>query len=401
MPTAKANAPLPLGKRLLRGIVRLGGTLAVLGLAAVAVMMISGAIAQRAASAPTPEAAPVLPVKSQVLTRQSHYSVDRRFPGQVEAARSADLSFEEGGTIDAIDVDEGAMVAAGAPIARLDTRLMEAERKQLAAARRALGAEAELARRTTERREQLKGSGFASAQALDEASLGLDRITARIAEIDAGLARLDVRLEKAVIRAPFSGRIATRHVDEGVIVAGGHPVLSLLEGTAPRFRVGIDPALADQLTATERLTVTVDGKDHAAVLGALRADLDPVSRTRTALLTLPEAGPVYGQTGQLTLTQRIAEPGFVIPVAALREGVRGLWTVLTLAQAEDGLYEVGVEAVEIIHADEKAAYVRGTLQDGARIISGGTHRVTPGQMVRVVPATGDVAAGTAAEAVPD
>ncbi|MCJ2544499.1 HlyD family efflux transporter periplasmic adaptor subunit [Thermostichus vulcanus] len=62
---------------------------------------------------------------------------------------------------------------------------------------------------------------------------------ARVQQLQASLASLDVALSKSVIRAPFAGRIALRHVDEGTVVGSGQPVLRLVESGAWEARIGV------------------------------------------------------------------------------------------------------------------------------------------------------------------
>ena len=71
-----------------------------------------------------------------------------------------------------------------------------------------------------------------------------------------------------------------------------------------------------------------------------------------------------------------------MPVAALVEGSRGLWTVLTLGG--DG--SLGSEAVSVVALRGEDAFVQGSLRDGDRIVPKGTHRVRPGQVVRIAQA---------------
>jgi multidrug efflux pump subunit AcrA (membrane-fusion protein) len=98
-------------------------------------------------------------------------------------------------------------VSRGEVIARLDTRLLEAERARLSASRAALAAQVELARRTDARQQTLLAEGHVTQQRVDESSLLLAQLEAALAEVDAGIAAVDVRLSKAVLRAPFDGRI--------------------------------------------------------------------------------------------------------------------------------------------------------------------------------------------------
>ena len=96
-------------------------------------------------------------------------------------------------------------------MARLDTRLLEAERSRLAASRAALEAQAERARRTAKRQAELRDRGFATDQAMDDISLDLARLEAEIDAVDAGIDAARIDLDKVILRAPFPGTVALRH----------------------------------------------------------------------------------------------------------------------------------------------------------------------------------------------
>lgn len=349
----------------------------------------SRAIADRAEAVEAPLAVPRITVPVMTVERLDGFEVDRRFAGQVEATQETGIAFETGGTITEILVDEGDAVAAGEVIARLDTRLLVAERNRLLASRQALDAQRELARRTAERQEQLKEQGFASNQQTDQATLTLAEITARQAEIDAGLLAVDVRLEKAEIRAPFDGRIAGRMADIGATVGGGQTVVSLVEDVPPRFRVGLAPDLADRVHGETQALVTLGDRQWPVTLDAILPEVDPVTRTRKVLFAFDENhGVLLGDTGTITLTETIEQPGFWVPLAALRDGVRGTWTVMTVDQSAD-TSTAAIEAVQIIHADSLRAYVSGTLPDRATIVADGGHQIVVGQALATTPADGE------------
>ena len=89
-----------------------------------------------------------------------------------------------------------------------------------------------------------------------------------------------------------------------------------------------------------------------------------------------------GNTVRLRLARDVTETGAWLQISALSEGYKGTWTALTLKPTEiDGQYQVGQEAVEILHTNGQQAFVRGTLTDGQRVITSGRNRVIPGQIV--------------------
>ena len=365
----------------MRALRRLGTvtlTLVIVGFAAGLVAFGSSQLAMRASASAPATVAEATPVSVRRLTMEDGYSVSRQFIGQVEAGQATDLSFEFGGRVETITVDEGAAVAAGQKIAELDTRIVEAERTRLEAARTALEAQLTLAEQTLERVTELRERGFAPVERVDQALAARNALKAQIGETDAALQTVALQLEKSVLLAPFEGRVAARVIDVGATVGGGQPVMRLLESGAPQVRVGLP--LSVQAGDLSDVEIEIDGTLYGATLETLRPDVDPVTRTRTAIFRLAETGEVaFGQTARLELSETIEARGTWVPVRALRENAGGVWTVLTVD--EDKI--VRPAAVEVLQADASRAFVRGSFTDGMQLIESGPQRVTPGQVVRI------------------
>lgn len=367
-----------------RGMRRLAVTGAVIGLSVAGVLGGADLIAERAAAVPSPPQAPLTPVAVARVAPQAGYEVTRRLIGQVEAPGRIDLGFELGGRIVEILAQEGDRVRAGAALARLDTAALEAQRAALQGDRAALAADAELARLTQARNDQLARGGFRSESARDDSRLAVARLTARMAAIEAQIAGVDIQIGKSTISAPFDAVVGGRPVDPGQNIGAGAPVLALFEQAAAQLRVGLPVGLAARLAPGATVQVKIEGQRMEGRVLRLRADLDPGTRTRGVVVALPEdARLAFGQTGSVLLEEVVTEPGFWAPVAALREGSRGSWTVLVITTGPTG-DAVAPAAVEVIHTSGDRVFLRGTLAEGARIVSRAPARVAPGQIVAVL-----------------
>lgn len=337
-------------------------------------------IAQSAEAVEAPPPAAATTVRTQAVTPEPGYNVTRTFVGQVEPAQQNALGFELGGRIAAVMAEEGDLVPAGRVLAQIDTAALETQRAALEAQKAALGAQAELARLSTGRREALQARGFSPTEALDQARLGLAQTLASIAALEAQIAGVDVQIGKSTLTAPFDARIGARMADPGQTIAAGQMVLNLMQSGKPHLRVGLPPTLALTLPQMHALMVEVGGTPYPARLVQIRPDLDTTTRTRSVVLELQTGAadlPLYGQTGTLRLQVAVNDPGFWAPLAALREGARGSWTVLTVGEGV-----VGTAAVEVIHAEAGRVFLRGSLPPATRIIATGPDRVVPGQQVR-------------------
>ncbi|HZG37996.1 MAG TPA: efflux RND transporter periplasmic adaptor subunit [Nodosilinea sp.] len=384
--------------------------------------------------AAAPAMAAALPVEVMTLTPVDAYTVERQYTGEIVAQRSSALGFEQGGTVVALLVKEGDRVSVGQPLARLDTRSLTAQRQQLvaqrdqavatltelqngprqqsiAAAQAAVGdLEQQVALSATQRdrRSELYQRGAISREELDQQTFGtgalenrlaqaqseLDELlagtrpeliaaqVARVRQLEASIEAIDIDISKAVITAPFAGRVSDRLVDEGVVVSGGQTVLQLTEGGATEARIGLPAEVANSLSLGSAQSVAVGERTFAATVTALLPELDSTSRTVTAVLTLDTSEDLtLGQTARLVLKDTQPTAGFWLPSTALVQGEQGLWSVYVAAGESAAEAEVARQPVEIVHTEGNRVLVQGLVAAGDRVITAGTHRVVPGQAV--------------------
>jgi RND family efflux transporter MFP subunit len=280
-----------------------------------------------------------------------------------------------------VPVAEGQTVAAGEVLARLDTRSLQTRRSAAAATTLQIGAELELARARVTRQAPLVGSGAISAQGFDDTRLAEKALAARLAAAEAQLASLDVELDKSTLRAPYAARIGRQHLDRGSVTRAGNPVFTLIATGEREAQIGVAVEQAEALSPGAQYRLRLRGEDVPARLRAVRPDVNPVSLTTAAMFTLPEGSLAYdGEPVSISLPRRIEQRGGWLPLSALLEGDRGVWTVLALRQ-RDGQAVALREVVEVLHVSGDRAFVRGTLNNGDRVIGDGVHRVAPGTRV--------------------
>ncbi len=374
-----------------------------------------------------------LPVETAVLESVDQYTVERTYTGEITARRTSDLGFERAGTVIAIRVDDGDRVKAGTPIAQLDTRDLIAQRQQLeaqkrgaiaqlqelktgprpediAAARSAVGDlrnQLQLAKLQQQRRASLYSEGAISREEMEEkkfsagalenrlqqaqsqlnellAGTRREQITgqdAQVSQLDASIRAIDISLSKSVLKAPFSGIVSARTVDEGVVVGSGQSVLRLVEGSNLEARIGVPNQVADNLARGSIQQIEVKGRRYAAQVTGRLPELEGNSRTVTIVLNLSGAKELtVGSTARLVFKETEPVQGFWIPTAALVKGDRGLWSAY-VAKATNDVYKVARRDVEILYTDGNRALVRGMVQSGDRLITSGTHRIVTDQLI--------------------
>ncbi|MEQ8406061.1 MAG: efflux RND transporter periplasmic adaptor subunit [Oceanicaulis sp.] len=371
------RAPL-LGGRFALGVLAAAGALTVL---IVAVSALRAADAGPGA----PDQAEPLPVRGHAVIYVSAADIETAFPGLVEARRSSALGFETGGRIAEVTVDVGDRVAAGAALARLDVRALEAARASARAEAAAAEAQARLAEVTLTRQRALVDQGHVSAQALDASEADFNAARARAAAARARADQIAVQIDLARLDAPYDGVVTARHFDEGAVAGPGAPVLTLAESGVLEIRVGLPAGAARRLDVGAVYPFEIDGDRRPARLRAVTGVIHPGGRTVDAVFDIEAPDLESGAVARLILETSLDQRGFWAPVTALAEGRRGLWSVYALVE-ENGAARLEPRPVEILHTQNDRVYLSGAVEDGAQILAAGVHRVAPGQ--RVIARTG-------------
>ncbi len=209
---------------------------------------------------------------------------------------------------------------------------------------------------------------------------------ATVKELESRLVSLDIDLEKSVLKAPFAGKISQRYLDRGTVVSPGQTVVRLVQVEQVKAHIGIPASVTSQVKIGEVQSLQVGQKSYQAKVASILPELDEATRTVTVVLKLEDTTSQDVTAGQIVnwqLEQTIPTSGYWLPTTALVRGIRGLWSVYILgeAQGNEG-WEVERRDVEILYTDGERVLVRGTLQGEEQIIINGTNRLVLGQKVR-------------------
>lgn len=176
--------------------------------------------------------------------------------GRIEAEQ-VDIASKYAGRVEAVLVDEGAMVKAGQVLARMDTRELEAALRQAEAqgrqARRVLEArqativqqrsQLALAESELDRARTLLQSGAGTRQVFDQrqaarntAAAVLNVALAQVAEAEQGVQaadqateRISTQIADSTLVAPIDGRVQYKLAHAGEVLGTGGRVLTLLD----------------------------------------------------------------------------------------------------------------------------------------------------------------------------
>ena len=387
----------------------------------------------------------ILPVKTINAELVDSYLVPRSYTGIVTPKRLSELSFERSGQLTQITVNEGDRVNAGTPLAYLDNANLKAQERELLAQHaravaklqelqagtrpeivdaasatvRNLTAQYELAKKNFLRRQYLYSEGAISREQLDEsennqfvfearleeAKSKLDELIAGtrpesieaqkafIQQINARIEGLKIELSKGVLKAPFSGIVSIRRVDEGTVISPSESILRIVEDKKFEVRIGIPPLMAAKIQLGSNQKIKIGNKTYQAVVSSILPEIDSNTNTLTVVLNLNKSNikeTWLGQVAQLEIAEIIPASGYWLPTTALIQGERGLWSCYVTGEPaelesfdedENRIFRVQRRDVEVLHTESDRVLVRGTIQPNDRIIVTGTHRIVPEQLV--------------------
>ena len=326
-----------------------------------------------------------VPVAAFTPNQSTSYEVKRLFIGRVSASQQANLSFETPGKVESIWVDQGDRVEQGQPLAQLDISLLTTERSELSAQLKDTNVQLTLAQTKLQRQRNLIAKGFVAQQQLDEFESRVNRLAAAATRLRASLSANAIRLDKAVLKAPFTGVVSQRFVDAGMVVDPSHIAFQVIDQGGVELNVGIPAQLVPALVTGNQYPVEIAGRETMASYVAASAHIDLATQTVPVRFALSDVNARDGQMGIVSITEVHHSVGYWIPVDAVTEGMRGSWVVYGL-NARDGKSNltktIQRSAIEILHVNDDQLYVKADLPRA--IMAGGLHKVVPGQVVEVV-----------------
>lgn len=336
----------------------------------------------------TPVAVQVTPARVQNLPETIEVG------GTVKSRSVAVLTSRIVGQVRKITTEPGARVRAGAVLAVLDGREMEANREraeamltaaaqgQAAASADKAAADAALALATAThgRIAQLRERKSATQQELDEAEAALRSAQARAqaaaAAVSAAAANLSgaraaaegARISAGYSRivAPFAGIVTQRHLDPGAMTMPGTPVITMEQEGGFQVEVGVDESRAARVNwdAEPRVVLaTPDGRNETTTGTVVeRAFALDNSHTVRVKVGLPAGTAVRTGMYARVIFAGPSREALAVPVDALVQ--RGQLDALFVIEGETARYRV----VETGQRAEDAVEIRSGLVAGERVV---------------------------------
>ncbi|MCX5761095.1 MAG: efflux RND transporter periplasmic adaptor subunit [Gemmatimonadetes bacterium] len=240
--------------------------------------------------------------------------------GVAQPMSDATVSTKLMGAVTAVLVTEGAHVAAGAPLVRLDAADLDAKSRQAAAGIAAADAAHREAQAQATRIRALYADSAAPRAQLDAVEAGLARATAGLEAARAGESELTAVRAYGVLRAPFAGVVTHRFVDVGDFAAPGAPLVTVQDASRLRITAALPAAMALRVKAGMRLAARIEGVTVQAIVEGVVPSAATMY-TVNAIVNNHDGKLPSGGAAVLAVPSGAAEQVLLVPMdAVVREG---------------------------------------------------------------------------------
>ncbi len=338
-----------------------------------ATLVVAGCSDQADSSASTRQHVPW--VKTALIKPDSGAALN--LSGTVRARFETPIAFQINGRIAVRAVDAGQRVKPDQVLFELDARDLDQSFRAAQAEQAAAQASVNTALSDLRRNRELMKESFISKQGFERIELTVKEAQTRAEAAMVRVKQAQNALGYAVLRADSPGILMDVTAEQGQVVSAGQPVATLAKDGEREIEV----SLPDGITPPPKGVIELKGGDRITVtLRESAGAADVSSRTIRARYQLPPLPPESLQLGsvvRIQLQRSGQDRGLVtVPIGALDERGDGarVWQVV------DGKAQPIAVNVMSLGVDE--ARVQGNLKADSRVISLGTHLLTPGMAVR-------------------
>lgn len=228
--------------------------------------------------------------------------------GTVESKQHANLAPLKSGVVANVFVEAGDVVNKGQKLIQLDNKLAQLELQQAMAEYQSAQAEQLEAKRLLQEVNKLSSKKVVAQTTIGERQSHLAITKAQVLRAKASVEQHEESLARHLLRAPFAGIVAARHIDIGEWVTQQTAVYTLVEQQKLRVKLAIPQEYLFQLTKAEshQVIVTPDVLGAASISATLSQIVNVAnekSRAVTAWVNLPKGhGLVAGMSAKVKLT---------------------------------------------------------------------------------------------------
>ena len=270
-------------------------------------------------------------VKVYKVKRQK-ISEKLQFTGVIEPWIKIDITPDIAGKVAKIYVDEGDKVAEGQLLAELDTRATRLQLEQAQAALAVAEANFKDAKRNMERMERLRQEKAVSDQQYEKIRLAYEAAEAQFQQAKAALNLAKHQLEVSLMKAPFTGIVASKNADVGDVInpmmgsfSPSSGVLTLMDFSRVKIEVEVSQNDIVHIKKGQPAWLKISAlpdKVFPGKVSLVNLAADPVTKKFKIKITADNPDLVLRPNtfGEVTLEISSHEQALAVPQKAVLEG---------------------------------------------------------------------------------
>jgi membrane fusion protein (multidrug efflux system) len=245
-----------------------------------------------------------LPVSVDVIIAEKvHFPSSIEVNGETLSEEMIELHPEISGRLTYLNIPDGAAVKKGAILAKINDADLQAQLQQQKV-------QLDLALKTEKRLKELLAVNGINQSDYDAALSQVNAISANIKVLDA-------QIDKAVVRAAFSGKLGLRMVSPGAYVTPQTLLGTLQEADSVKIDFTVPELYADLIRVGNLVSIqtNVSNQKQTAVISAIEPQINAVSRNIKVRARLKNAFISPGTFVKVSLNKD--EEGIIVPSNAL------------------------------------------------------------------------------------
>lgn len=288
--------------------------------------------------------------------------------GTVSSNRNVMVGAQAPGKITAIYVKEGQFVNEGTLLAKVDDAILRKSREQLQTA------------------YNLAKTMYTKQKALWDKQIGTEiqylQAETQMKSLEQQLAALDTQIEMYEIKAPIAGTVDMVNSKVGEMASPGFPSFKIVNKTDLVIKAEFAESFIPYVKKGDAVKVVFPaiGKDFAARVSRIGEEVNPMNRTFTVEIDLPQSTMLKpNMIGEVSVNDQNKSSAIVVPINAVQKGETSDYVYVAINQGGKTVASRRNVTLGLSQGDN--VEVASGLQSGDRLITSGIMDLSEGQEV--------------------
>lgn len=328
--------------------------------------------------------APLLLFSAQSLVevekiKRGTINQSQEFIGTLSFNQSSEVASELAGSIKSVEFDLGERVKKSQILATIDTSLIDAEIKSARASIKEIDADLQNAKKELERFQRLHKNQSVTDQEFDSKYFNVEKLKAKISTIEASIEELNIKKEKAKIKAPFDGVIVTKNVDIGEWKKDGDSICKIVNPTKVDALFSIPMELFEKIKVSENSKIAIGSELYDSKIDSKILEGDRLTRTFPIKVKLNLNREIFSQMeAKLILNLQSKMETFLVPKDAVIKRFNQD-VVFTVQDGVANMLPVEIKGFE----GSLVGVINPMLKDDSMVVTKGNERIFPNQPVEI------------------